>query len=47
MAESDNKSRVVFERLCMCISYLAIKTVNGAWNDSIANVISFGSMNSA
>jgi hypothetical protein len=47
MCEKPNKSRVVFERLCMCISYIAIKSCNGAWTDSITNVIAFGSVDTS
>lgn len=45
MCASPSKSKVVFERLCMCISYIALKTCNGAWPESIENIIAFGSVN--
>jgi len=38
-------SSVVIDRLCMSIALIALKTVNSAWPNSIADIITFGSTN--
>lgn len=38
-----SKSRIVIERLCMSIAYIALKSTNSFWEDSMPNIIQFGS----
>ena len=33
------------ERLCMSIGFIALKASNTFWTDSIANIVSFGTVN--
>lgn len=38
------KSRIVIERLCMSAAYIALRSCNTFWEDSIANIVSFGTV---
>lgn len=39
------KGRVVVERLCMSIAYIAVKACNTFWDKAVENIISFGNKN--
>lgn len=36
-------SKLVTERLCMCVAYLALHTTNSIWKSSVPDLIAFGS----
>ena len=38
------KAKIVGERLCMSIAYIALKACNTFWTDSVQNIINFGSV---
>ena len=42
MVDSDNKAPVVLEKLCMCISYIALSSFTSFWPNCVNEIIGFG-----
>lgn len=38
-------SRIVVDRLCMCVALVALNTVGTCWTESISEIVTFGSEN--
>jgi len=38
-------SKIVMQKVCLCLGYLVIKTTNSCWKTSVDDLLSFGSNN--